>query len=83
MKTLFVAKVTIILQKEGEKQFLYPSVRKTKFFLNNKANTYLKNDVLVTLRVAYRDGAENSGTYKSIGDLHWAYQAFITDYLND
>lgn len=83
MKTSFIAKVTIILQKDGEKQFLYRTPRKTQFFLSNKAEAYLKNGALVTLRVAYRDGMENSGTFDSIGDLQWAYVAFITDFLND
>ena len=74
-------KVRIILNKDGKKVFMYPSIRKTQNFLRNKAESYLKNDYLITFKVLYKDGGSNSGTYYRISDLNWAYQAFIREYL--
>ena len=74
-------KVRIILQKKGKKVFIYPSIRKTQFFLRNKAKSYLKNGYFITIRVIYPDGFQNAGTYNKIKDLFWAFKAFIKEYL--
>ncbi|KKP86219.1 MAG: hypothetical protein UR89_C0029G0004 [Candidatus Roizmanbacteria bacterium GW2011_GWA2_35_8] len=82
MKTkLNLPKITLILIKNNQKRFIYPSIRKTQNFLRNKAESYLKNDYLITFKVLYKDGGSNSGTYYRISDLNWAYQAFIREYL--
>ena len=74
-------KVRLILNKDGKKIFLYPSLRKTQFFIKNKAKPYLKNDFIITIRVIYFDGSQNAGTYSKIEDLIWAFKAFIKEYL--
>jgi len=74
-------KVTIICRKNSEQVYLYPSIRKTLFFLRNKADSYLKNGFLITVRVRYVDGNYNIGSYNKIEDLFWAYQAFIEEYV--
>ena len=74
-------KVTLILIKGNKKKYLYPSLRKTQFFLNNKAEAYLKNGDLVTIRVSYTDDSHNSGTYNSVGDLNLAFEAFVKEYV--
>lgn len=74
-------KVTLILKKDNKKKYIYPSIRKTQFFLRNKAKSFLKNNYLITIRVNYPDGSQNAGTYKKIDDLFWALKAFIKEYL--
>jgi len=74
-------KITLILEKDSKKTYLYRSVRKTQFFIKNKAKAYLKNDDLITIRVSYPDGSQNSGTYNNIGELTWALEAFVKDYV--
>ena len=74
-------KVTLILTKNNKKKYIYPSIRKTRFFLTNKAKFYLKNDYFITIRVIYPDGFQNAGTYNKIKDLFWAFKAFIKEYL--
>lgn len=83
-------KITIILEKDGQKSYLYPSVRKMQFFLRNKANRYFKSHYLITIRVTYGMERnvfgktvmfENTGTYSKLGDLQWAYQVFVKEYL--
>ena len=74
-------KVRIILNKDGKKVFMYPSIRKTQFFIKSKAKPYLKNDFIITIRVIYFDGSQNAGTYNKIEDLFWAFKAFIKEYL--
>ncbi len=79
----FVRRITLILKKDSEKHFIYPSVRKMQNFLRNKAKHYFKNGYFITIRVLYKDGATNSGTYDKIEGLKWALQAFVRDYLKD
>ena len=78
----FLPKVTLILIKDNKKTHLYPSIRKTQYFLTNKAKYYLKNDYFITIRVIYPDGSQNSGTYNKIRDLSWSFNAFIREYLH-
>ena len=80
-KYKILPKVTLILTKGNIKKYIYPSIRKTQFFLKNKAKSYLKNDYLITIRVAYPDGSQNAGTYEKVEDLFWAFKAFIKEYL--
>lgn len=74
-------KITLILNKNDKKVYVYPSLRKTQNFLRNKARVYLKMDYFITFRVVYKDGLQNSGTYNTLVDLNWAYQAFVKEYL--
>jgi hypothetical protein len=74
-------RITLILQKENDKQYIRPSVRRTQYFLNNKAEHYLKIVDSITIRVVYTDGLQNCGTYNKIEDLRWAFNAFIKEYL--
>ena len=74
-------KVRMILNKDGKKVFMYPSIRKTQFFIKNKARPYLKNGYFITIRVIYFDGSQNAGTYNRSEDLFWAFKAFIKEYL--
>lgn len=92
MKTKTKPKIKLILKKNGKKQYLYPSARKTKYFLNNKAKFYLKQGYLITISVSYgkRENVfgklvefENSGTYSKLVDLKWALQTFYYEYEND
>ncbi|OGK19009.1 hypothetical protein A3H83_00185 [Candidatus Roizmanbacteria bacterium RIFCSPLOWO2_02_FULL_39_8] len=89
-KKSHLPKVAVILIKNNQKQYLYPSIRKTQFFLRNKAESYLKNRYSITIRVSYgysqdnwgnRVLFENNGTYKDIDSLNCAYQAFVKEYL--
>lgn len=81
MKTEVVRKITLILKRGDKKMFLYPSVRKTQNFLRNKAKHYLKNGYLITIRVSYKSGGTNSGTYDTVEDLNWAFKAFVKEYM--
>jgi hypothetical protein len=74
-------KIALTLTKTNQKVFMYPSVRKMQIFLRNKAESYLKNDYLITIRVLYKEGGFNSGTYSNIKDLKWAFQSFVKEYL--
>lgn len=83
-------KITIFLEKDGKKTSLRPSIRKMQFFLKNKAESYFKNDYLMTIRVSYGKGMNvfgqrvlfhNSGTYENLEDLRWAFEVFVKDYL--
>ncbi len=90
IKNKNVPKVTLILIRNGKRTFLYPSLRKTQNFIRNKAKHYFKNGYLIKIRVRYGYGIdafgkrvmfENAGTYNSVGDLKWAYQAFVKEYM--
>ncbi len=81
MENKFLLKITIICSKDSKKVYSYPSIRKTKFFLHGKAKSYLNKGFLITIRVKYVDGSYNSGSYKKLEDLHWAYQTFVKEYV--
>lgn len=76
-------KITFVFAENGQKRFIHPSIRRAQYFVKNKAEHYLKNDNYVTIRVSYKKGGTNTGTYETISDLKWAFQAFVIEYLND
>lgn len=84
-------KVTLILKKDGERQYLYPSIRKTQYFLHNKAELFIKKGYLITIRVSYGFGIDNfgkrvlfdnEGTYNDIESLKLAFKAFVKEYID-
>lgn len=74
-------KITLILIQESKKRHIHPSIRKTQYFLKNKAKHYLKNGDFITFRVTYEDNSQNCGSYNKIEDLMWAFNAFVKEYL--
>jgi hypothetical protein len=89
-KNKFVPKVTLILNGNEKEVRLHLSIRKTQKFLKTKAKSFLKNDSTITFKVTYgyqinvfghRTLITNSGTYKTVDELEWAFQAFVKEYL--
>ena len=85
-----VPKISLTLVKNSQKTHLRPTLHRTRIFIRNKAEDLLKNDYSITIQVTYgyvinhlgkRVLSKNSGTYKSIEDLRWAYLAFVSEYL--
>lgn len=85
-------KISFILENDKKKILIYPSIRKAKKFLRNKAKSYLRKGFKITIKVNYGYGLnafgkktlfQNSGTYKTLDDLKWAFQAFVIDYLKN
>ena len=84
-------KVTLILKKDSERRYLYPSIRKTQYFLHNKAELLFKKGYLITIRVSYGYGIDNfgkrvlfdnEGTYEDIESLKLAFKTFVKEYLD-
>lgn len=76
-------KITLFFSKGDKRISLRPTIRKTHYFLKNKADSYIKKGFSITFRVSYPDGSTNSGTYTKLVDLNWAYQAFVKEFIHE
>lgn len=91
MKMNILPKINLVLKKDKEKRSIYPSHRKTQFFIRNKAEHYFKRGFQIIFRATYEKAIDtfgkaviptNTKTCQSVEDLKWSYQAFVEEYKN-
>ena len=79
--------VILVLRKKGKVVGGYLGTKQVRNYLNRWARLKFKNGMSGTLTVIYGEGQdslgektvfENSGTYKKLKDLAWAYKAFMS-----
>ena len=82
--------VILVLRKRGKVVGGYLGTTQVRNYLNRWARLKFKKGMSGTLTVIYGGGKdalgkstvfENSGTYKSLNDLAWAYRAFMNKEL--
>lgn len=82
-------KVTLTLKEDGKVVRQIRKTGKVKYFIDREAKKWLKNGRSFFIRATYgyevdtfgkRVLFQNTGTYETVEDLKWAFQAFVKEY---